>query len=144
MTPERFCALLDAYGADLQRWPEAERSAAHLLAAQDVPELRRLLIDAASLDSVLDKHQVALPDDALMRRIVSTATAPSSTSTSKSWWQVGQWWPRAGFALTGLAGALAGAFIMSAALRDTVPPNIADWQRVSTAFSDRAADWSDE
>ena len=26
MTPERFVHLADAYGADLQRWPSAERA----------------------------------------------------------------------------------------------------------------------
>ena len=31
MTPERFLALLDSRGADLRRWPEAERDAARAL-----------------------------------------------------------------------------------------------------------------
>ena len=31
MTPERFLALLDSCGADLGRWPEAERDAARAL-----------------------------------------------------------------------------------------------------------------
>jgi hypothetical protein len=28
MTPERFAALADAYGADLRRWPSREQDAA--------------------------------------------------------------------------------------------------------------------
>ena len=50
MDEARFSAILEAYGADPRRWPEAERAAAEALAATR-PELLR---QARALDALLD------------------------------------------------------------------------------------------
>jgi len=50
---ERAIALLDAYGALPERWPEAEREAMLALLAES-PELRTHRDAAANLDSLLD------------------------------------------------------------------------------------------
>ena len=50
---ERAIALLDAYGALPERWPEAEREAMLTLLAKS-PELRAQRDTAAGLDSLLD------------------------------------------------------------------------------------------
>jgi GAF domain-containing protein len=85
MTPERFRALLQAYGTDPARWPDDERSAARALAAQDSVELRQSLAEEARLDAWLDAHVVATPGDALVRRIVAAAApAPAQPRTSSS------------------------------------------------------------
>ena len=146
MTPERFLVLLDAYGADLRRWPESERAPARALVEQDLPELRRRLAEAAALDGWLDAHEVAAPQDALARRVIAGATTsglPPAASRRprrhRRWW-----WPGAGLVGAGLAGTLAGAFVVSLALRGVVPPPDMEWLGRATAFSDPSADWSEE
>jgi hypothetical protein len=145
MTPERFDVLVQTYGADLERWPEGERSAARRLAAQASPELRRRLAEEARLDGWLGDYTLARPDDALARRIVvAAATVPAVTSPRGSRWPARGWWPGAGLTLTGLAGALAGALLVSVALRQAAPSAAVDWQARGTAFGELAADGSDE
>lgn len=146
MTPERFLVLLDAYGADLRRWPASERASARALIEQDLPELRRRLAEAAALDGWLDAHEVAAPEDALARRVIAgaaTSRLPPAASRRprrhKRWW-----WPGAGLVGAGLAGTLAGAFVVSLALRSVVPPADMEWPGRATAFSDPSADWSEE
>lgn len=51
MTPKEFRKLVAAYGGDLSRWPEGERSRAAALSA--TPELRGLLAEASRLDAAL-------------------------------------------------------------------------------------------
>ena len=65
---ERAVALLDAYGALPERWPEAEREAMLALLAKS-PELRAQRDAAAGLDSLLDLwdpqpqlHTFSLPE----------------------------------------------------------------------------------
>ena len=65
---ERAAALLDAYGALPDRWPEAEREAMLALLAKS-PELRAQRDAAAGLDSLLDLwdpqpqvHTFSLPE----------------------------------------------------------------------------------
>ncbi len=144
MTPERFRALLQTYGADPERWPDDERSAARALATHDSAELRQSLAEEAQLDRWLDDHALAAPGDALVRRIVAAAASPASAEPRPSWWLPGRWWPGAGLTLTGLAGALAGALLVSVALRQSVPSASIDWQAHATAFGELAADGSDE
>lgn len=55
MTPERFAYLADAYGADLHRWPLAERGAAKALLDSGNPSAREALDQAGWLDA--DIHQ---------------------------------------------------------------------------------------
>ena len=143
MTPERFRALLDSCGADLRRWPEAERDAARALLASDPAGLRTTHAEAALLDRHLDAHEIAAPGSALIDRIAGSAGSAASAGRARSWWRVEPFWPRAGWAFTGLAGAVAGALVVSVALGDNYPAAATDWQR-GTAFTDRAADWSEE
>jgi hypothetical protein len=174
MTPERFHALLDACGADLRRWPEAERDAARELLATGPSALRAACAEAALLDRDLDAHRLVAPDAALIERIAGAApgvawgaapiadaapsappaaasgpiagAVPSAARPVPSWWRraAGSFWPRAGWALTGLAGAIAGAMAVSVALGDAGPSAATDWQKRATAFTDRGADWSEE
>jgi len=163
MTPERFHVLLDACGADLRRWPEAERDAARELLATGPSALRAACAEAALLDRSLDAYEVIGPDAALIERIAAAAPAlatdaassepiagalPSAASPARRarpWWQgAGFFWPRAGWALTGLAGAIAGAVAVSVVLGDTGPAAATDWQKRATAFTDRGVDWSEE
>jgi len=151
MTPERFLALLDSCGADLRRWPEVERDPARALLEGGPAGLLAAHSEAARLDRELDAHRVAAPDAATIDRIAAAAmsSAPlrpghSPDRRARPWWRGGPFWPRAGWALTGLAGAFAGALVVSAALGDGYPAPAVDWQKRGTAFTDRAADWSEE
>lgn len=72
MTPARFAALLDAYGADPARWPEGERAAALAFLDAD-PAARQARADAARLDAVLDRAPVEPPSAALMDRVLAAA-----------------------------------------------------------------------
>ena len=56
---EGFEHMLDAFGADPNRWPEQRRAAAEMLLAHD-HAARRLLTEAEALDALLNK----LPDEA--------------------------------------------------------------------------------
>jgi len=150
MTPERFHSLLDAFGADLRRWPEAEREGARALIANGPAALRSAIADAALLDRDLDKYQVAAPEISLLERIVGGAPSAASTDVAPARPATLQrlparfFWPPAGWALTGLAGAVAGALAVSVVLGDAGPAAATDWQKGATAFTDRAADWSEE
>jgi multidrug resistance efflux pump len=143
MTPERFRVLLDSCGADLRRWPEAARDAARALLASD-PGLRAAHAEAALLDRALDAHEIAAPGAALIDRIAVAAGSAASAGRARSWWRPEPFWPRARWALTGLAGAVAGALVVSVALGDSYPAAATDWQKRGTAFTDRPADWSEE
>src|SRR5678816_4403938 len=97
MTPERFHALLEACGADLRRWPEAERDAARDLLATGPRSLRAACAEAALLDRDLDAHQVAAPEPALIERIARAAPSAVAAAGSRSRWRgAGLFWPRAG------------------------------------------------
>ena len=144
MTPERFRVLLDTCGADLRRWPEAERDDARALLASDPAGVRVAHAEAAMLDRDLDAHEIAAPGTALIERIAGAAGAGASAGRARSWWRVEPFWPRAGWALTGMAGAVAGALVVSVALGDSYPAAATDWQKRGTAFTDRVADWSEE
>jgi anti-sigma factor RsiW len=68
MTPDRFKALAEAYGADIGRWPEAERGEAERLLAR-APEAAAIVSDARRLDEVLASYALAPPAADLARRV---------------------------------------------------------------------------
>ncbi len=113
MTPERFAYLAHAYGADLQRWPAAERAAAQgLLERGDAASLD-VLQQARQLDSLLDCYQLAAPDPALARRIAASAT---SARPASFWSRYADWLSRVGFVGVGLAGIATGMLVASLSL----------------------------
>lgn len=70
MTMDRFQALLDAYGADPDRWPDAERDAARaFLAGNDAATTA--LNSAAELDALIAPAAInAVPSDMLTARLL--------------------------------------------------------------------------
>lgn len=156
MTPERFTALLEAYGADPRRWPEAERAEALALLAAGPPVLRQQLQEAAWLDARLDASPVAAPDETLIARIAAGAQASpahpepqadrgrSKPVADARRWRPRWWWSGAGLAGVGLAGALAGVFTATVVLRGAAQSTGVDWAERATAFSEPSADWSEE
>jgi len=74
LSRERLGALLDAYGADPDRWPADERGAALALLEEDAAA-RALREHAARLDAVLATVEEASPSPALVERILAAAPA---------------------------------------------------------------------
>ena len=72
MTLDRFAVLLDAYGADPARWPDAERAAARAL-LDGSSEARARRDAAAALDALLDRAATVEPSSALAERVLAQA-----------------------------------------------------------------------
>jgi hypothetical protein len=146
MTPERFRTIVDAYGADARYWPAAERTAALAWADAHRAEAHALLAASAQLDAWLASDAPPLPDAALTHRIV--ASAPASRGVRAGSRRTRVWWSGAAFVGAGLAGALAGAFIVSFTLLAGNPPPAVtagmgmDAPQLTTSFDGSSADWS--
>lgn len=73
MKAERFQMIVEAYGADPARWPEAERDAALAYADQAGETARAVLAEARALDAGLADHAAPLPDAAAFARALKGA-----------------------------------------------------------------------
>ena len=126
MTPERLNALLAAYGARPERWPEGERAAALVLLATD-PACAAPREAEARLDALLDSNPVASAHGALVGQII--ASAPRRRAFSR-------WWAGLGFATAGFAGVAAGALLLPLAVPQLVDRDHASWtEEQPTLFS---------
>lgn len=140
MTPERFRTIVDAYGADPRRWPHEERAAAEDWADLHRIEAAAVLAESASLDAWLTSHTIAPPARSLIDRIVATAPVrrPPKPRTRL-------WWQGAAFAGIGLAGGLAGAFVVSFFVLTGTPPQVHEVSaELTSSFGGSSADWSGE
>jgi hypothetical protein len=79
MSLDRLRALLEAYGADPDRWPPEERNAALALLAQ-TPEAQRWRDASARLDALLDQAPAYGGSPALIARILAATPAPAPTT----------------------------------------------------------------
>jgi hypothetical protein len=68
MDAHRFRALLEAYGADLARWPEKERPRGHAFLASS-NEATRWLAEERRIDDALDTALEVAPSPALLRKV---------------------------------------------------------------------------
>ena len=73
MTSERFLALVDAWGADARRWPEAERAAALAFAAANPGTAGPAMAEADAADALLHASRVASPSIMLRDRVIASA-----------------------------------------------------------------------
>ncbi|MFH0133020.1 hypothetical protein [Variovorax sp. EL159] len=148
MTPERFEELADAWGAELRRWPDAERADAQALLERDA-SARTILARAAELDALLDASAVASPSAALIQAALAGAPAHGAKRGRVGRW-LGEWWGAGAWAAgVGLVGtAAAGALVFGLALSAIAPPGRPtgmdrDWA-ATTFDAGNTADWSDE
>jgi hypothetical protein len=81
MTLARLGELLDAYGADPERWPYEEREAACALLARSAQAQRRQEA-SAQLDAVLNLAPSHAASPALLERILAAAPQPASFETA--------------------------------------------------------------
>ena len=107
MTPERFETLADAYGADLARWPPAERAEAERWLAQ-TPGAAAVLLRARRLDEALASFEIGPVSADLQRRIVTALLSRRALAARLGGWV-------SGLGAVGVlgAGAAAGAAAMA-------------------------------
>lgn len=92
MTLKQFKHLLDAYGADVQRWPAGERRAARALLARD-PAARAAQQDAAEIDRWLEAYDPPSEAGAAARVTAQLARLPAQSGDWRSalaefWWEL--------------------------------------------------------
>ena len=75
MKAERFQAIVEAYGANPARWPEAERDAALAWADQAGETAQAMLAEARALDLGLAGYTAPLPDATAFDRALKGAEA---------------------------------------------------------------------
>lgn len=79
MTPDRLQQIIDAYGADWRRWPEAERDAARACLDAD-PDGERRMFEARQLEAALDLAPRPRPSESLRARVLLSAPRPRSAA----------------------------------------------------------------
>ena len=108
MTPARFIALTEAYGADCRRWPEAERAMAEGFAAAYPDAARQALADADDLDALLFASRPLQASAALRDCVIAAATV---SEKRKSWLNRLGLAMGAGWAAAACAGVVAGVVL---------------------------------
>ncbi|MCZ6522557.1 MAG: hypothetical protein O7A68_01650 [Alphaproteobacteria bacterium] len=110
----RLGRILEAYGADPEAWPAAERDAALALLARSA-EARALRERAARLDRLLDRAPALEPSPELEARVLAAANqaSPSWRRRLSAWtfalWPFGPVWrPATVLALAALFGVTLG------------------------------------
>ena len=124
MNTEQFITLTEAYGADINRWPVAYQKSAAEVIAQNLPEIKHALEQAAIMDAMFDSSApFANPslnaDRTLFDRIV--ASAPRQKTSIWHAWATWPWIRWYGLAGAGLAGAVVGAFFVSIWMSGMLP-----------------------
>src|SRR5690348_1810668 len=97
----RFAELIDAYGAELERMPEAERARAHALLQSDA-RAAELHAAAARLDALLDAAPLAEVSSALSARVAELPLRHPRAERSALWPWPGVWRFVAAGALAGM------------------------------------------
>ena len=115
MTKERFRELLDAYGANPARWPEAEREAA-LAFIEASAEARALRDEAVAFDRLIDLADTTPATAQLEARILATLPPAGATSGIRAFLAgliPGHpvWVPASALALSLALGLAAGIFV---------------------------------
>lgn len=133
MNTQQFISYTEAYGADIKSWPADYQQQAFELIALNIPAVQHALEQAAALDAMLASPALQA-ERALFDRIVTNAPQQKI-----SFWHA--WFTWYGLAGAGLAGALAGVFVVSIWLSGMVPDNNHDTGIMAEYVYD-AQDWS--
>jgi hypothetical protein len=117
-------ALIDAYGADERRWPQAERGALTEAGARD-PDVAAALTRARELDAMLEhgREAHALPP-ALRERLLVGAPAPRARTVrakGRRTWLGAPWVRASGLAATLLVGVMGGYAAAATAFQPAGP-----------------------
>ncbi len=122
MSIERFRTLAGAYGADIGRWPPAEREAGQRSLAGGDSACAAIIEEAAAIDAMLIAYRLQQPTRALSQKVIASAPvmAPPLSRTQL-------WWSGVGLATACLAGALAGAAIVAILPAVAIPDPDFSW-----------------
>lgn len=132
MTEAEFEALVAAYGARPDRWPDDRRDAAQARARTDSQRVRAALEDAHGLDAMLDEAATPTLTDAAMARLRADAR-PSLAARLRGavGWRGPIWQPVGALAMAlflgiglGLADPGGAANLASAFSTQTVDPGV--------------------
>ena len=104
MTDARLIALIEAWGADVSAFPEAEREAAAALLSEAPQRFAAHLMVAREMDVLLAIAPEAVPSAALRAALIDSALRPRPQQ--RSWFLAIPRWPAVG-ALASLAIGLA-------------------------------------
>ena len=107
MSPARFAELAGAFGADFDRWPEAERFSAISLAGRS-EEARALIADAHELDAILARFDPPPAPSAALRERVAALTPGAPPRLAGVAALIGR---GTAFAMAAAAGLAIGAFL---------------------------------
>jgi len=128
MTQDRFIQILEAYGANPSRWPEAERVDAEEFADEHSELYQKMIMAEAALDAALGQTDYA-PGELLEKRILSTLPKPA-----KAWnWR----------ALSAVAAALILVFALGFMGSEPVTTMDETEALYADAFSGFDEDWVD-
>jgi hypothetical protein len=105
MTEDRFRALAEAYGADLRRWPLAERDAAQAFVEANRDVAEAILDIERSLEAQLEAYIVE-PPPALRQRVIDLA--PRARAVARAWRWITALGLGVGLAASAAAGVAAG------------------------------------
>jgi hypothetical protein len=134
MTSERFAELVEIYGAEPRRWPQAQRQAAIAFTEDHPGETATILETARKLDEALARYVVPGPSTKLIRMVMESAPSIQAAARRVRLWRQG-----ASFAAVGLAGALAGALAIAVLVPMSSSPRNEDGGAYAvTAFSNMA------
>ncbi|WP_372025034.1 hypothetical protein P7L70_26460 [Tistrella mobilis] len=137
MTPDRFRRLLDAYGADIDRWPAPDRQAARTCLAHH-PDLLVPMGRAAALDASIRRIAPAVSPDAVAAAIDAVnrrLEAPPANTRRPADHGVGRA-PHQAVALGWPLAALAGAAAILLAIGLRGLPGTADGTAMMTLLFD--------
>jgi hypothetical protein len=111
MTYERFEYLVDAYGGDLRRWPDAEREAARAL--RDADRGGGVWVRVADgLDALLDAAPRPAPSHALREAVIASAAGAGLRGRRRGPGPLA-WLSGAGWAAAACAGVVFGINLTS-------------------------------
>jgi hypothetical protein len=137
MNPDRFVALVDAYGADPSRWPAGERAAAEAFAASQAAP-KSALEGASELDRILNRLSteeipaglrariLAAYDEAVTRRASGRfGSIPAALGRFRDaiWPGAPLWQPASAFALSLAIGLAMGLLVPSAVSAHDADPS---------------------
>lgn len=98
MTEERLLELIEAWGADPNAFPEAERAAARALLAAHPQRFAAALEAARALDTALERLPEILPSKALEAALIASAPQPRGAARGLRLPKFAPWAPAGGFA----------------------------------------------
>jgi len=114
MTDDRLIELIEAWGADPDAFPEAERAGAKAVLATRLERFAAALAEARALDAAFARIPEILPSAALTEALIASAPRPKVALGGFRLPKFASWAPASGFAALA-AGLFMGVMVAPAA-----------------------------